>query len=361
MSKNKPFPLSALDSKSPLIGNQQVRTYLQHSLRSGRIGQSYLFCGPEGIGKCLFAIDFAKQLLCSSSNTHPDLHLISPSGKLGLHSIDTLRAFKHSVALTPLQSHQKIFIIDDADRMLPSAANALLKTFEEPSAHTLIILISNSPTQILPTIRSRCRTVRFHSVSQGGISSLLQTHHGIDTSVADTFAHLAQGSIGKALDYAKYGLPPERQELLNILSKSRFHSWSALSEAAKTLAEHLDKKKVEWEEEEKNKIPNELPAAQRELMEKQIEGAVTLNYMKNVRSLLYILNGWYRDRHLLMINGSDSLLYNLDYKMQMCAVTSYLPSLEYLLELTQDTEKAIQRSIPLQSALENLFLKLQFL
>lgn len=87
--------------------------------------------------------------------SHPDIHVRSVEGKLGFHSFESIKSMLEIMAYEPFQAAGKVFIIDHAERMLPSSANALLKNLEEPNKSTLIILVANREDQLLPTIRSR--------------------------------------------------------------------------------------------------------------------------------------------------------------------------------------------------------------
>jgi len=148
-----------------IIGNDGVKKYLSRLIEKGNIPQSLLFSGPKGIGKSLFAETFAKLIISTNNSNHPDIHHHHPEGKTGMHTIQSMREFSKTVYLAPFQGKKKIFIIHDAHRMLTYSANALLKTFEEPALDAVIILISHAAEQLLPTVLSRCQTVRFQPIS----------------------------------------------------------------------------------------------------------------------------------------------------------------------------------------------------
>ena len=114
---------------------------------------------------------FAHQLVDSQKEFHPDIHEIYPEGKY--HPIASLRTMIDDTALTPFEAPYKVFLIHDAERMQPAAANALLKTFEEPSNRTVIMLLTSYPDRLLPTILSRCQTYTFHENTTPQIDELL--------------------------------------------------------------------------------------------------------------------------------------------------------------------------------------------
>jgi len=140
---------------------------LDQMIQTETIPHALLFVGG---GSEKAAYEFAKDVICLSgahhakkveSKAHPDLHIYQPEGKLGMHPIQALRELSLEASMASFESKWKVFIIEMAERMLPTSANALLKTLEEPPPFTLILLLSNRPEKILPTLRSRCQTIEF--------------------------------------------------------------------------------------------------------------------------------------------------------------------------------------------------------
>lgn len=141
------------------------------------------------------AVSFAKELLQTNAEYHPDLHQYYPEGKSGMHAIETLRGLMADVALSPFQAKYKVFIIHEADRMLPTSAHALLKTLEEPSAQTVIILVTQEKEKILPTLISRCQTFYYNESAQKfeGVENVLQCLQGDLSGIKDLEKQLEQG------------------------------------------------------------------------------------------------------------------------------------------------------------------------
>lgn len=356
-----------IDSES-LVGNAAIKAYLNQALSSGQIGQSYLFSGPEGVGKCCFAKAFAKVLVGERESKrveegkHPDVRVFRPTGKLGLHSIESMRDFCEATAMSPFEAPYKVFILDEADRMLPTAANALLKTFEEPADKTLIILITSEPELILPTIRSRCRRLLFKSVDTEQITSYLCSHHSLERGQAQTLAQAAKGSLGQAIRLAEEGESSYKRDLIEILQRERFSSWEELQQSAAAIAKQFDTKKEAWEEEVKSLLPKDVPAVQRQALEKELEGQVNIRYLREVDALLEAFIGWFRDRQLLQLGCPESHLMNpecVEWMKERKKET--LPSLERVQEMAAEARLAITRLTPLALCLETLFLKLGFL
>lgn len=136
-------------------------------IKKETIPSTILLSGPKNCGKKRVAYHFATQLLATEKTVenHPDVHLYFPDEKSGLHSLESLRKLSHDVGLAPFCAQWKIFIIHEAEKMLPTSSNALLKTLEEPAAQTVIILLSQHPERLISTLISRCFRLNFTSHS----------------------------------------------------------------------------------------------------------------------------------------------------------------------------------------------------
>ena len=156
-----------------IIGNEEIQELLKQTIKSKRASHSYLFVGTEGIGKKQIAKEFAKALLCLEENKYcgkcksciefddnnnPDFILIEPEESS--IKIDQIREIQRKVVEKPIISRQKVYIIDDSDKMTPEAQNGLLKTLEEPPEYITIILIGSNENSFLSTIKSRCTILR---------------------------------------------------------------------------------------------------------------------------------------------------------------------------------------------------------
>lgn len=132
-------------------------------IESEKIPHALLFAGALIESK---ALAFAKQVIGSNEEIHPDLYQYWPEGKLGLHSMEALRSLQAEVYLPPFQAKKKVFILYSAERMLPVSGNAILKTLEEPPETSLLILVTPQPERLLSTIRSRCQIIHFPEEEQ---------------------------------------------------------------------------------------------------------------------------------------------------------------------------------------------------
>jgi DNA polymerase-3 subunit delta' len=162
-----------------IIGQDKAINILVRTMQRGRIASSYLFAGEPGIGKKCTAVTLAKALNCLTSpgdacdecpsckkidsGIHPDFLLISPES--GQIRVEEIRAIDEMLSLKAFEGRYKVVIVDDADTMNQYAANAFLKTLEEPPEESLIILVSSNPARLPDTIRSRCSRINFTPLS----------------------------------------------------------------------------------------------------------------------------------------------------------------------------------------------------
>jgi DNA polymerase-3 subunit delta' len=193
-----------------VIGHERVVELLAREI--GAPASSYLFVGATGVGKATVARRFAAALVCPTggshegecgscrrarSGSHPDVVEVEPEGRQSL-GVDQARATIAQAALTPVEATRKVFAFEEAGAMTEQAANALLKTLEEPTATTVFLLVSESEDDLPATVASRCRTVHFGRVADDVIVRAL-VDGGVDPDHAETLTRLAGGRPGLAL------------------------------------------------------------------------------------------------------------------------------------------------------------------
>lgn len=194
---------------------------LQNSIENDNTSHAYVFLGPAGVGKMLTARAVAGALLARSDQQagvylkdgiHPDLMIIEkPENKTTILKEQISQGMEPWLALKPYRAARRVVIIRDAHLMRAEAANALLKTLEEPPLYAVIILLADEQS-LLETILSRCQQVRFFPLSEAVIGDVL-TERGIDQEIALRAARLGQGSLGDALGFASGGEIPRAYEL----------------------------------------------------------------------------------------------------------------------------------------------------
>lgn len=361
-----------------LLGNDHIKRYLTRMVEKKAIAHSLLFAGPDGIGKSLFAEAFAKQIICRDdpdglhrykidAGAHPDIRIYRPEGKIGMHSIDSMRQLSEEVYLAPYEAAWKVFIIHDADRMLTYSANALLKTFEEPAPQSLIILLSSLPESLLPTILSRCRFLRFHPISEEVITAFLQEKWGKSATEATSIAALAYGSLGNAAHLLEQGGDLLREKILKILVKGKMSTYTELMQAASDIGDHIEEGKQQIEDALRAALvkayPDGLNSAQQHGIDKEIEGAMSMRASKEAHAIFDLILSWYRDMHLLQVKGNSTYLIHRDFHQHMdhALERGYILPLEFVQKVIAQVQLALERSTPFTSCLENLFLQLGFI
>jgi DNA polymerase III delta' subunit len=198
-----------VDVFAHVIGHERTLGLLRREVAEP--ANTYLFAGPTGVGKATVARAFAAALLCpdgadhdgecrscrrAGSGNHPDLVSVEPEGRQSL-GVDQARATIRQASLSPVESGRRVFLFEEADAMTEQAANALLKTLEEPGRTTVFILVSESIDALPSTVGSRCRTVQFGRVPEDTLASALLAR-GIDADRADGLARLSGGRPGLA-------------------------------------------------------------------------------------------------------------------------------------------------------------------
>jgi DNA polymerase III subunit delta' len=348
-----------------IVGNEKIKLYLKRMVETKSLGTSLLFAGPDGVGKSLFAKALATLLL--GSENHPDLHLYYPEGKVGLHSISSLKQFCHDVYLAPYTGQKKVFIIHHAERMLPTSSNALLKTFEEPAEDAVIILVSSTPDALLPTILSRCRIIRFQSMSEAEIALALNLYFGQTEDNAKRLAVMAQGSLNAALRFVEGKENEMRHMILEFLAKGKMETFKELSHAADAISEKVNQLKKSCEESLENKMsttPQEnLSATQLQSVEKGIDGMVAIHTMHDAQAVFDVILGWYRDLQLLHVNGNKNLLFHRDFGpfLEQSLQRGEILPLDQVQKAINQAKLSLERSTSLNNCLENLLLQLNLL
>ncbi|MBX3244098.1 MAG: DNA polymerase III subunit delta' [Acidobacteria bacterium] len=235
-----------------LIGNDAAKRNLQRLVENGRVPNSLLFAGPDGVGKKLFALELARLLVISKSEgvsardpegervsryaipessdknkddfksvfftQHPDVGIITAYKRNIL--VEAIRDLEREAFFRPYEAAVRVFIIDDADKMNAAASNALLKTLEEPASTSFLILVTSRPDSLLQTIRSRCQTIRFAPVEKEEIEKFLIDGKDFSPDDARLAASLANGSIAAAatIDVSDHRM--RRKEMLAVLENA---------------------------------------------------------------------------------------------------------------------------------------------
>ena len=234
---------------SSLVGNRHAQDFLRRMLTSQRVPGALLFAGEAGVGKKLFAVELARALNCVRPrgveacgecascqragkfihppaddkdahkrvvwSEHPDVGQVVPYNRSIL--VDAARDLERETNFRPYEGRARVFIIDDAERMNEAAANALLKTLEEPPATSRLVLVTARPAALLPTIRSRCQVVRFAPLAPEEIARHLVTRKLRAGEEARLAARLARGRLADALTMNLDEYREAREQALDVV------------------------------------------------------------------------------------------------------------------------------------------------
>jgi DNA polymerase-3 subunit delta' len=201
-------------------------------LKNASLAHAYLFIGPASVGKFETALAIAKLVNCAKlvsdsfcdicpscikidKGNHPDIHIIERGEEETSIKIEQIRELTSGIQLKPFEARTKIFIIKNVESLTAEASNALLKTLEEPSQNSLLILTSAFPQNILDTVKSRCHQVQFFPLTQDKLEAELIKGYDVDKKTAHFLAGYAEGAFGKALQLNDSKLYQRKNEAID--------------------------------------------------------------------------------------------------------------------------------------------------
>lgn len=327
------MPQDAFDG---ILGQPQVRDYLRASLIADRIIHAYLFTGPAGSNKTQAAFALAQALVCpqgaagprggacgacdgcgrAKRRVHPDVHFFAPEGAAA-YLVEQIREIVADVALAPIQAKRKIYILDRVDLMNVNAANAFLKTLEEPPPGVVFILLGRTRKSVLPTIASRCQTVPFRHIPPTEAAGIVSQNTGADAELARQAIEACSGSITSAIGFIREKGNARirfRQELLRELGRlPQMDDWRVLLLARRLVEESkalVDQVRVSLEAElEENRDLFERSAIRR--IEARNKRQLSLKTSEYLHQCISILKSWLRDVMTVAV-GTPELIINVD-------------------------------------------------
>ncbi len=319
---------------SQIAGQEEIKTSLIKSINNNQVSHCYIFEGPKGMGKYDLALVFAQSLLCSNftsnpcnkclscikinSGNHPDLHTINnDETTIKREEIDTLI---ESVYKKPYESDKKVYIIKGAHEMTAQAANTFLKTLEEPPGDSVIILLTYNANLLLPTIVSRCQTVKFRNVSKETIKTYLQKNYGTSDEIADLAAEYSKGILNRAVNIVNGndGILNKRAEIIKLFEKII----NADSEIIYELENYFEENK------------------------------------DNIDIIIEIIMMWIRDV-MFVKNNLDDLVINKDFIQLAKMHVRLMKGNNDLIEIMQGTIDNIKSNVNYKLAIDNMLLKIQ--
>lgn len=242
-------------SLSQILCQESAVNLLRLALKKGTLSHSYIFCGPEGVGKETTARALIYHLYCHFSQEepcgsclackkldkgiHPDIKVLEPA-KRDIR-IDSVREIENFLRYRPLEAPYKVILILEAEKLNPQAGNALLKSLEEPPLYAIFILITERIDQLLPTIVSRSQIVRFRPLKKEVIKEYLRKFYQYEDSLAETLSSLSMGSLGKAITIAETGLLEDLNSLIQAgLSESKTLRFKVAEKLSRRPREELE-------------------------------------------------------------------------------------------------------------------------
>ena len=325
---------------SSLIDQSEVVAILKEAVQSARnkedltqgMTNTWLFTGPPGSGRSNAAIAFAAALVCKDSGcskcndcmstiigTHADVELIKTEG-LSI-KIDEIRELITRASWAPSVASYRVVVMEDADRLTESAANALLKVIEEPGLRTIWLLCAPTLTDVLPTIRSRCRHLSLRTPSTKAVANLLIDRESIDPKTAEFAARAAGGHIGRARrlatdENAKQNrtrilkLPLMIKDVASAYKAAQFlvdaAKADALKDSEKKDEDEISKLKEAWGATGSKMVSGGAKVVKE--LEKEQKSRATRMVRDYLDRALLDLSTLYRDILLIQSNSTDSLI-----------------------------------------------------
>jgi DNA polymerase III subunit delta' len=359
-----------------LDAHPHARAVLGAALET-RPAHAYLLHGPAGTGKRAAARAFAAELLAREApdadgararvahGSHPDLTWVAPSGAHEMLRRDVQETVVAAAAHTPFEAPWRVFVLERADTMNDEAANALLKTLEEPPAYVVLLLLTDRLTQVLPTIASRCQPVRFDPLPAGALVQRLQSR-GVTPAAAEACARLALGDGERALELA-LGDGPALRAAAEAFARAPLHGragaerpWRALLERGRSrgaaaraeveaaLAEELQFLPRKEHRRRETEFGERARRAERRAETGALDGALQLAGL------------WYRDLAVL-VAGAQELAFHADRAEALAEdATGRDPAaLRRAQELVEDARASLALNVSFELACEALAYKLE--
>ncbi|HET6351529.1 MAG TPA: DNA polymerase III subunit delta' [Coriobacteriia bacterium] len=315
-----------------LVGQSAVAEGLRMAVETDKASHAYLFVGPPGSGKKTAAKALACALLCGDNGcgscgvcsrvrrgTHPDVHVIAPEGAAG-YLAEQAREIVHDVSLSPIEGPYKFYLLESADLFNDSAANALLKTIEEPPADVVFVLLAHSLEPVPPTIVSRCQIVRFRRLAPSEATGVLSAQTGASAEEAAAALSAAGGVVARARDFlSSTGRREARDRILrslkNLSSMDELDVLTAAKELLAAVKAPLEGVKATQAADLESRS-DFLSASATKSVEERNKRELTAREREGIAEVLNVAESWLRDC-LVISQGVGDLVINTDARDAM--------------------------------------------
>lgn len=310
-----------------IYGQQRVRDFLRATIASGRVSHAYLFTGQAGSNKTQAAYAFAQAIVCpkggcgeceeckrAKRRKHPDVHYLAPEGASG-YLVEQIRDLVADAGLSPIRAQRKVYILDRVDRLGVHAANAFLKTLEEPPDDVVMILLGRTRDAVLPTIVSRCQVVPFRQIPAKEAVGILVQNTGVAPEMAAAAVQACGGSVSRAAEFVRssermafrkrvleiMGLLAQADDLdvIDYARELTKLSDAPLDEARKELQRELDAN------------ADFLAASALRRLEQRNKNVLNMRARRYLGQTTAIIRSWLRDV-LMIASGTPQLVVNVD-------------------------------------------------
>ena len=354
-----------------VYGQPKVREFLRRTIATGRISHAYLFTGLAGSNKTQAAYAFAQAVVCErhgcgqcddckriQRRKHPDVRYLAPAGASG-YLVEQVRDVVADAEVAPIRAKRKVYIIDRVDLLGVHAANAFLKTLEEPKPGVILILLGRTRDSVLPTIVSRCQVVPFRQIPAYEAVGILVQNTGVAREKAASAIEACGGSISKATEFVR---SPERmayrRRVLEVLSG--LHTADDLD--VLTLAGELvvgakaplDAVRAQQERElEEN--ADLLAASALRRIEARNKSAITMHTFDYLRQMTSIIRSWLRDV-LVVCEGMPGLVINADVMagIEAAAARTSAERVSQALRSVDEADDAMTYNVSLETCIDVL-------
>ncbi len=359
-----------------ILGQGIPIAILKNSLKAERVAHAYLFLGEEGVGKRLAALNLAKALNCEKNSVdacdccpscrkierffHPDVKWFEPDGLSQTIKLEHILELQREIYLKPFEGRKKVFILLEAERMNREAANAFLKTLEEPPGESILILISASSDKLLPTIKSRCQPVRFSLIPPEMVERFLRENLDCKADEARSLSLVSGGRLGEAVRLKKEGILEEKEKILDLVLDKNEDVVEIAGEMLKIWDEH--KKNLESKYAKDAKVQEEnLDKKRQKVLAEQKKAVLGREYRRTIDEGIETITLFFRDCLIWKITGDEQLLANQSRlsSIQGVAQTLSRKDIRENISTLKELKEAVARNAHLHLALAFMLMNLR--